>query len=176
MKVVEGKPVKAVVQLTKQAFAYAFDRANGEPLWPIEERARAQRPTCRARWTSPTQPFPTKPPAYDRQGFINDDLDRLHAADAKPQPLEAVKDLRMGPMFTTGSSLIDAADGTRGTLVLPHFGGGSNWEGGAADPETGMLYVGSQTTSQRVRALNAAGDRFSDMPYVRERRRAAYRC
>ena len=66
-------------------------------------------------------------------------------------------------MFTP-SSLIDAPDGTRGTLVLPHFGGGSNWEGGAADPETGMLYVASQT-SLNVFAVNPAGDR-SDIRYL----------
>jgi glucose dehydrogenase len=74
-----------------------------------------------------------------------------------------VKDLRMGPMFTT-SSLIDAPDGTRGTLVLPHFGGGTNWEGGAADPETGMLYVASQTT-MNVFAVNLANGR-SDIRYL----------
>jgi quinoprotein glucose dehydrogenase len=69
----------------------------------------------------------------------------------------------MGPMFTT-PSLIDAPDGTRGALVLPHFGGGSNWEGGAADPETGMLYVASQMTIN-VFAVNLAGDR-SDIRYL----------
>ena len=62
------------------------------------------------------------------------------------------------------SSLIDAPDGTRGSLVLPHFGGGSNWEGGAADPDTGMLYVASQTT-MNVFAVNAAGTR-SDIRYL----------
>ena len=147
---VGGRPVKAVVQLTKQAFAYAFDRATGEPLWPIEERPV---PTSDVpfEWTSPTQPFPTKPAAYDRQGVSEDDLVDFTPA-IKAAALEAVKDLRMGPMFTP-PSLIDAPDGTRGTLVLPHYGGGANWEGGAADPETGMLYVASQT-SLTVFAVN----------------------
>ena len=77
--------------------------------------------------------------------------------------LAAVKDLRMGPMYTT-SSLIDATDGTRGALVLPHFGGGTNWEGGAADPETGLLYVASQTT-MNVFAVNLANGR-SDIRYL----------
>jgi quinoprotein glucose dehydrogenase len=158
---VGGKTVKAVVQLTKQAFAYAFDRTNGQPLWPLEERP-VPKSDVPGEWTSPTQPFPTKPKAYDRQGVSEADL-----VDFTPQikaaALAAIKDLRMGPMYTT-SSLIDAADGTRGTLVLPHYGGGANWEGGAADPETGMLYVASQTTIN-VFAVNPANGR-SDIRYL----------
>ena len=158
---VGGRPVKAVVQLTKQAFAYAFDRATGEPLWPIEERPV---PTSDVpfEWTAPTQPFPTRPAAYDRQGVSEDDLVDFTPA-IKAAALESVKDLRMGPMFTP-PSLVEAPDGTRGTLVLPHYGGGANWEGGAADPETGMLYVASQT-SLTVFAVNPAGDR-SDIRYL----------
>jgi glucose dehydrogenase len=158
---VGGRPVKAVVQLTKQAFAYAFDRATGEPLWPIEERP-VPPSDVPFEWTSPTQPFPTKPAAYDRQGIGEGDLVDFTPA-IKAAALEAVKTLRMGPMFTP-PSLIEAPDGTRGTLVLPHYGGGANWEGGAADPETGMLYVGSQT-SLTVFAVSPAGDR-SDIRYL----------
>jgi quinoprotein glucose dehydrogenase len=158
---VGGRPVKAIVQLTKQAFAYAFDRATGEPLWPIEERP-VPSSDVPFEWTSPTQPFPTRPAAYDRQGVSEDDLVDFTPA-IKAAALEAVKNLRLGPMFTP-PSLIEAPDGTRGTLVLPHYGGGANWEGGAADPETGMLYVASQT-SLTVFAVNAAGDR-SDIRYL----------
>jgi quinoprotein glucose dehydrogenase len=158
---VGGRPVKAVVQLTKQAFAYAFDRATGEPLWPIEERA-VPKSDVPFEWTAATQPFPTKPAAYDRQGVGEDDLVDFTPA-IKAAALEAVRGLRMGPMFTP-PSLLDAPDGTRGTLVLPHYGGGANWEGGAADPETGMLYVASQT-SLTVFAVSAAGDR-SDIRYL----------
>ncbi len=158
---VDGRPVEAVVQLTKQAFAYAFDRRTGEPLWPIEERA-VPKSDVPFEWTAPTQPFPTKPAAYDRQGVGEDDLVDFTPA-IKAAALEAVKGLRMGPMYTP-PSLIEAPDGTRGTLVLPHYGGGANWEGGAADPETGMLYVASQT-SLTVFAVNPAGDR-SDIRYL----------
>jgi len=158
---VNRRPVKAVVQLTKQAFAYAFDRKTGEPLWPIEQRAVAKSDVP-FEWTAPTQPFPTKPKAYDRQGVSEDDLVDFTPA-IKAAALEAVKDLRMGPMFTP-PSLTQAPDGTRGTLVLPHYGGGANWEGGAADPETGMLYVASQT-NLTVFAVNPAGDR-SDIRYL----------
>ncbi|HEX5419288.1 MAG TPA: PQQ-binding-like beta-propeller repeat protein, partial [Gammaproteobacteria bacterium] len=139
---VDGKPVKAVVQLTKQAFAYAFDRVTGKPLWPLVE-TRVPASDVPGEWSSPTQPIPSKPPAFDRQGVSPDDLvdftPEIHAA-----ALAAVKGLRMGPLFTS-ESLMDAPDGTRGTLVLPSFGGGANWEGGVVDPETGILYVGSLT-------------------------------
>src|SRR5690606_883257 len=140
---VDGRQVKAVVQLTKQAFAYAFDRVTGEPLWPIEERP-VPASDVPGESASPTQPFPTKPAAYDRQGFTEDDLVDF-TPEIRAAALEAVKDLRLGPIFTP-PSLVDADDGTRGTLGLPSFGGGSNWEGGAADPETGFLYVGSVTS------------------------------
>jgi len=140
--VVEGRPIKAVAQLTKQAFVYTFDRATGEPVWPIEERPVPQTdvPT---EWTSPTQPFPTKPPAYDRQGVLESDLidftPALHA-----EAVEGVKVFRLGQIFTP-PSLANASDGTSGTLMLPHATGGANWEGGAFDPETNVLYVGSFT-------------------------------
>jgi quinoprotein glucose dehydrogenase len=158
---VDGRAVTAVVQLTKQAFAYAFHRDSGEPIWPIEERPV---PTSDVpfEWTSPTQPFPTKPAAFDRQGVLESDLIDFTPA-IRAAALEAVKGLRMGPMYTP-SSLIAAPDGTRGTLVLPHYGGGANWEGGAADPETGLLYVASQT-NPTVFAVNEAGDR-SDVRYL----------
>jgi glucose dehydrogenase len=158
---VGGNRVKAVVQLTKQAFAYAFNRETGDPLWPIEERP-VPTSDVPGEWTAATQPFPTKPKAYDRQGVTEADLVDF-TPEIKAAALAAVKDLRMGPMFTT-SSLIDAPDGTRGALVLPHFGGGTNWEGGAADPETGMLYVASQTT-MNVFAVNLANGR-SDIRYL----------
>jgi glucose dehydrogenase len=158
---VDGRPVKAVVQLTKQAFAYAFNRETGEPLWPIEERP-VPTSDVPGEWTAPTQPFPTKPKAYDRQGVTHDDLIDFTPA-IKAAAVESIKDLRIGPMFTP-SSLVDAPDGTRGALVLPHFGGGSNWEGGAADPETGMLYVASQT-NLTVFAVNPANGR-SDIQYL----------
>jgi len=158
---VDGRSVKAVVQLTKQAFAYAFNRETGEPLWPIEERPVPQSDVP-FEATSPTQRFPTRPAAYDRQGVSEDDLVDF-TPEIKAAALEAIHDLRLGPMYTP-PSLIEAPDGTRGTLVLPHYGGGANWEGGAADPETGMLYVASQTNLS-VFAVNAAGDR-SDIRYL----------
>jgi len=140
--VVDGRPIKAVAQITKQAFVYTFDRVTGEPVWPIEERPVPQTDVP-GEWTSPTQPFPTKPPPFDRQGVSVEDLidftPELHA-----EAVEGVKVFRLGPIFTP-PSLANAADGTSGVLMLPHATGGANWEGGAFDPETNVLYVGSFT-------------------------------
>jgi quinoprotein glucose dehydrogenase len=141
---IDGRPVKALVQLTKQAFAYAFDRETGEPLWPIEE-VPVPASDVPGEWTSPTQPKPTKPAAYDRQGFSEDDLVDF-TPEIRAAALAGIEGLRLGPMFTP-ASLVDADDGTRGVLMLPTYGGGTNWEGGAADPVTGMLYVPSATSA-----------------------------
>ncbi len=158
---IDGEERKIVAQLTKQGFTYVFDRLTGEPIWPIEERPVPQTDVP-GEWTSPTQPFPTKPPAFDRQGFSEDDLIDF-TPEIKERALEAVSDFRMGSLFTP-PSLAEAPDGTKGTLMLPSTIGGANWEGGAIDPETGMLYVGSQTNAT-VLALIPGGDR-SDMDYI----------
>jgi quinoprotein glucose dehydrogenase len=138
---VDGRNVRAVVQLTKMAFAYVFDRTNGQPVWPIEERPVPQSDAPGEK-TSPTQPFPTKPPAFDLQGFSTDDLIDFTPA-LRQQALQAIEGYRLGPLFTP-PSMIDPARGMKGTLMFPGSGG-ANWEGGAVDPETGFLYVGSAT-------------------------------
>ncbi|HEX7081383.1 MAG TPA: pyrroloquinoline quinone-dependent dehydrogenase [Gammaproteobacteria bacterium] len=158
---VGGRDVKAVVQLTKHAFAFAFDRVTGEPLWPIEERP-VPKSDVPGEWTSPTQPFPTKPAPYDRQGVSIDDLIDF-TPEIRAAAIESIEGLRLGPIFTP-PSLAEAPDGTHGTLMLPSFGGGSNWEGGAADPETGILYVGS-TTNPAVLSVRAEPD-LTDISYV----------
>jgi len=158
---VAGRPVKAVVQLTKQSFAFAFDRVTGKPLWPIEERPvpASDVPGERA---APTQPFPTKPAALDRQGVTEDVLIDLTPAIRK-EALEIARRYRLGPLYSP-PSLAHAADGTRGTIELPGTGGGALWEGGAADVETGMLYVGT-LTSPTLLSLQSEPD-YSDVAYV----------
>ena len=157
---IDGRPVKAVVQPTKQAFAYAFNRETGEPLWPIEEVPVAASDVP-GEWTSPTQPKPTRPAAYDRQGFSVDDLIDF-TPEIRAAALAAIEGLRLGPMFTP-PSLASAGDGTRGTLMLPNYDGGTNWEGGAADPETGFLYVPSNT---RPAVASVREDRGTDVGYT----------
>jgi quinoprotein glucose dehydrogenase len=159
---VNGRPRKAVVQTTKQSFAYVFDRETGEPIWPIEERPVAPSDVPGER-ASPTQPFPTRPAAYDRQGVGIDDLIDF-TPELREQALEIVSEYRMGPLFTP-PSLADAADGTQGTLIAPSANGGTNILGGAAfDPETGILYVASQSGHQMI-ALEHNPER-SEMDYV----------
>jgi quinoprotein glucose dehydrogenase len=159
--VVDGKPIRAVAQVTKQAFVYTFDRTNGKPVWPIEERP-VGKSDVPGEVPSPTQPFPTKPPAFDRQGFTDDDLIDFTPA-LRAEAIEGTKVFRKGPIFTPGS-LANAADGTSGTLVLPSFTGGANWEGGSFDPETNVLYIGSYTQPS-VAVLRPEPD-FSNMPYI----------
>lgn len=139
---VDGKPIKALVQLTKQAFADVFDRVTGKPVWPMEERPVPQTDVP-GEWTSPTQPFPTKPPPFDRQGVSRGDLIDF-TPELNQMALQLAEQYRLGPLYTP-PSLGEAPDGTQGTLTLPGSTGSANWEAGAADPETGIVYVGSQT-------------------------------
>lgn len=140
---VEGRRIKAVVQVTKQAFAYVFDRVTGQPVWPIEERAVPQS-TVPGEQTSPTQPFPAKPPAFDRQGISIDDLIDF-TPGLRAEAIEIVKPFLLGPIFTPPSIHGEGPNEKKGTIVMPGLVGGTNWPGAAFDPETGMLYVPSRT-------------------------------
>ncbi len=158
---VDGTPRKIVAQLTKQGFVYVLDRMTGKPIWPIEEKPVPQTDVP-GEWTSPTQPIPSKPAPYERQGFSEDDLLDF-TPEIKAKAEEVAKQYRWGPIFSP-PSLRDAADGTHGTLTLPSSTGGANWEGGALDPETGILYVGSQTAPSFLSLVPGGDD--SDMNYV----------
>jgi quinoprotein glucose dehydrogenase len=157
---VNGKPIKAVVQLTKQSFAFVFDRVTGEPVWPIEERAVPTSDTPGER-TSPTQPIPTKPAAFDRQGVTLDDLIDFTPA-LRAEALELVKQYKIGPLFTPPSV---AQGGIKGTVQLPGSVGGADWQSGAFDPETGILYVQS-ITAPFVADLVKGDPRATDLDYV----------
>lgn len=159
---VDGRDIKAVIQFSKQAFAYVFDRETGEPVWPIEERP-VPASDVPGEWTSPTQPFPTKPPAFDRQGIDVDDLIDF-TPELREQAIAAISRHRVGGIFTP-PSLSHAEDGTRGMVVVPGFGGGANWQGGAADPETNYVYIGSHT-SPSVIGLEPPADGTFDSNYV----------
>jgi glucose dehydrogenase len=137
---------KVVMSVTKQSWVYTFDRETGEPVWPIVER-EVPAGDVPGEWYSPTQPFPTHPAPFDRQGFTEDDLIDF-TPELRAMALDAVKDFRLSPTMYTPPSLANAPDGTRGLLSLPSSTGGSNWEGSALDPETGILYVPSRTQLQ----------------------------
>ena len=158
--VVDGRPRKVVALPTKQAWLYVFDRETGEPIWPIEERPVA--PTdVPEEWTSATQPFPTKPPAYDRQGIFMDDLIDL-TPELNSEAREIVSEYRVGPVFTPAVRATE--NGPLGQLMVPGSGGGSNWAGGSYDPETGIAYLFSRT-EVRLLTLDSDPDR-SDMDYI----------
>jgi quinoprotein glucose dehydrogenase len=137
--VVNGELVKAVAQPTKQAWLYVFDRVTGEPIWPIEEQP-VERGDVPGEWYSPTQPFPTRPAAYDRQGVTVDDLIDFTPA-LKAEALEVASWHKLGPIFTP--PVVSRIEGPLGTLMAPATSGGTNWQGGSFDPETNILYVAS---------------------------------
>jgi quinoprotein glucose dehydrogenase len=139
---VDGKPVKAVVQLTKQAFAYVFDRTNGRPVFGWTERPVPQTDVPK-EWTAATQPFPNKPPAFDQQGVTHDDLIDFTPA-LRAEAIKALEQYKIGPIYTPGTVVVEGKN--KGTIVAPGLGGGANWPAGGADPETGFVYVGSTTT------------------------------
>jgi quinoprotein glucose dehydrogenase len=160
---VEGKKIKAVALVMKHAFTFVFDRVTGKPVWPIEERPVMQS-TVPGERTSPTQPFPTKPKAFDRQGVTKDDL-----IDFTPElRAEAEKILEQyvyGPLFMPPMRREDLPEGKIGPLMLPHHTGGANWPGASFDPETGLFYVSSLTNPESLMVSQPAAGR-SDMDFV----------
>jgi quinoprotein glucose dehydrogenase len=140
---VDGRNIKAVVQVTKQGFAFVFDRVTGKPVWPIEERPVPPSKTP-GEQTSPTQPFPTKPPPFERQGVTIDDLIDF-TPELRAAALDIVKHYAIGPLFTPPSIKGAGPNDTKGTIQLPGSVGGADWQGAAFDPETGILYVESIT-------------------------------
>ncbi|MEY4640349.1 MAG: hypothetical protein RLZZ227_343 [Pseudomonadota bacterium] len=152
---------KVVVQLTKQAMAYVFDRETGAPIWDIVETPVPQSDVP-GEQSSPTQPIPTRPAPYDRQGFSEADL-IAYTPELNAKARELIKPFRMSELFTP-PSLANAPDGTQGTLHLPNATGGSNWEGGAYDPDSGILYVPSRTVVS-ILGLVPGGD-DSSVAYI----------
>jgi len=137
---VDGRPIKALAQVSKQGFTYVFDRATGEPVWPIEERAVETDTDLEGEVLSPTQPFPTKPPPFEYQGIGIDDLVDF-TPEIREMAVEAVRNFRLGPLFTP--PMLSVKGGLQGTIQRPHIAGGASWGGAAADPDTGLIYVPS---------------------------------
>ena len=140
---VDGKRIKAVMQASKTGFLWVFDRETGKPVWPVEERPVPQSKVP-GEETSPTQPFPTKPPPFDRQGVTEDDLIDFTPA-LHQEAIKIAKQFVMGPIFTPPSLISSAPGGTKGTLELPGVWGTGNWNTGAFDPETARYYAVSRT-------------------------------
>jgi quinoprotein glucose dehydrogenase len=155
---VNGKKIDAVAEVSKQGFTYVFDRVKGQPVWPIEERPVDTTTEVPHERPNPTQPFPTKPPAFSGQGVSLEDANDL-TPEIKALAIEEMKKHRIGPLFTPPS--------LRGTIVRPTTSGGANWGGAAFDPETGMFYVKtSEGVSINQVCKNDGKDPLVDAEYV----------
>ena len=130
---VDDRSIKAVAQISKQGFTYVFDRITGAPVWPIEERAVPQS-TVPGEQLSLTQPFPTKPAAFEPQG-INDDTLIDFTPQLREEALQNIERFDYGPLFTPPS--------LRGAIQFPGWAGGGEWHGAAFDPQSGLYYVPS---------------------------------
>jgi len=159
---VDGKPVKAVAQPSKQGFLYVFDRITGKPVWPIPEKP-VEVGSVPGETYSHTQPIPSNPPAYSRNGVSVDDL-----IDFTPALHDRAKEIaskyHLGPVFTppTASKL----EGPLGTLTIGTASGGTNWPGGSYDPETHIAYIYACNACVEPIGLVAAPKDVSDIAYI----------
>jgi glucose dehydrogenase len=159
---VDGRPVKAVAQATKQGFLFVFDRVSGKPIWPIEERPVPQTDVPGEK-TSPTQPFPTKPPTYSRNGVLEGDLIDF-TPELKAAGLEVAKRYRLGPVYLP--PLVSKAEGPLAALTSGTLSGGVNWPGSAYDPETHVFFTHACNACIAPLGLVAPPKEFSDLDYV----------
>jgi quinoprotein glucose dehydrogenase len=159
---VDGRMIKAVAQPTKQAFLYVFNRETGEPIWPIVEQS-VEKGTVPGEWYSPTQPFPTKPPPYERQGFVIDDLIDF-TPELRAEATQIVSRYKLGPIFTP--PVVSQKEGPLATLAIGAAGGGSNWPGGSFDPETQILYVSSTKSLSQLGLVPPRPETKNDLAYV----------
>jgi quinoprotein glucose dehydrogenase len=155
---VNGRAVKALAQPTKQAFLYVFDRVTGKPIWPIEERAVAKGDVP-GEWYAPTQPFVTRPPAYDRQGVQVDDLIDF-TPELRAEAVKLVAKYKLGPIFTP--PVVSQIEGPLATLMGAFA---TNWPGGSYDPDTHTVFLQSQSGVTPL-GLVKPSDAKIDLNYV----------
>jgi quinoprotein glucose dehydrogenase len=161
---INGQSVKALAQPTKQSILYVFNRVNGTPIWPIEERP-VPKGDVPGEWYSPTQPIPTKPPAYGRSGFSLDDVIDF-TPELKAQALQIISKYKIGPLFTP--PVVSKPEGPLGTLDIGCCQGGTNWPGGSYDVQTHRLYVYGKSELGTLGLLPPAKGQ-SDMNFVQGR-------
>jgi quinoprotein glucose dehydrogenase len=161
---VNGRRIKAVAQVSKQAYVYVFDRVTGQPVWPIVERPVPQG-NVPGEWYSPTQPIPSKPPAFDQQGVSDADLIDF-TPELRAEAKKIVGEYKTGPLYTPPVLLGDPS-GPKGLLLVPGTNGGADWGGAAFDKETGILYVPS-AHMPTVIALGKSQHPESTLPYVKQ--------
>ncbi|MGH9935760.1 MAG: pyrroloquinoline quinone-dependent dehydrogenase [Blastocatellia bacterium] len=160
--VVNGKAIKAVAMPSKQAWVYVFDRVTGEPVWPIEERP-VPKGDVPGEWYAPTQPFPTKPPAYARQAVTEDDLIDF-TPEMRAQALKVMAQYKNGPLFNP--PILSKLGGPLGAMNIGILNGGTNWPGGGYDPETHTVYAPASNASVAPVGLVEPPEGFSDIKYA----------
>ncbi len=158
---VNGRVVKALAQPTKQSILYVFDRVTGKPIWPIEERPVPIGDVPGEKY-SPTQPMPTKPLAYGRNGTSVDELINFTPA-LREEAVKIASKYRLGPLFTP--PVVSKVEGPLATLTAGCCQGGTNWPGGSYDPQTHMLYAFTWGEVNQLGLLPADPSR-SDMNYI----------
>jgi len=158
---VAGQRIPAVVQVTKMGLAFVFNRVTGKPVWPIIEKKVPQSDVPGEK-TSRTQPFPTKPAPYEPQGLRLEDVIDF-TPEIKRQALETISHYRYGPAYMP-PSVVDADGKNLGSLLRPSLSGGANWQGAAVDPETGILYVSSISSTSPIGLRQ--DPKISDMRYI----------
>jgi glucose dehydrogenase len=161
---VNGRRIRAVAQVSKQAYVYVLDRVTGQPVWPIEERPVPQG-NVPGEWYSPTQPIPTRPPAFDQQGVSEKDLIDF-TPELKAEALKIVSEYKYGPLYTP-PVLKGSPEGPKGTILMPGTNGGADWGGASFDKETGILYVPSAHLPTII-ALGKSEHPESTLPYVKQ--------
>jgi quinoprotein glucose dehydrogenase len=159
---VDGKPIKAVAQPSKQGFLYVFDRVTGKPVFGIEERP-VEVGDVPGEWYSKTQPFPVKPPAYARNGVTEDELIDF-TPELHERALEIIKRYKIGPVFTPPAA--SKVDGPLATLTLGTASGGTNWPGASFDPETHTVYAYACNACLTPIGLVESPKEISDMRYI----------
>ncbi len=159
---VDGRAIKAVAQPSKQGYLYVFDRVTGQPVWPIVERPAPQGDVP-GEWYSPTQPVPTKPPAYARNGVTVDELIDF-TPKLRDEALTQVAKYKIGPVFTP--PVASKTDGPLATLTLGTASGGTNWPGGSYDPETHTVYAYACNACLTPIGLVKSPKEISDMDYI----------
>src|ERR1700676_864085 len=169
---VNGKLIKAVALPSKESFLYVFDRVTGQPVWPIEERP-VQQSDVPDEKTSPTQPFPTKPPAYARNYLrVPEDL-----IDFTPEMTAQAKDLlsryRVAGMFNP--PMVGDPNGLLGAINVGNAGGGTNWPGAGFDPETHIVYAQAANSSLAGLSVRNPPPGFSALKYFSGRNDQEFR-
>jgi glucose dehydrogenase len=161
---VNGRAIKAVAVPGKQGFLFVFDRVSGQPVWPIEERPVPQSDVPGEK-TSPTQPFPTKPPAYARNYLkVPDDLIDF-TPELRAQALKNLERYKVGP-WMYNPAVLGSLNGVLGAINMGNAVGGTNWPGASYDPELHTVFAPANNTGLTSTSLVPPPQGFSDIRYV----------